>query len=327
MAIGPTTAGARPNKVSVTSKLSQPDNVVAQVDFLFQLPDELLIHICSFLSGEDVCALSQVCKRGQEIASDAAIWIQLLIRSRSSVMVVPKHATTWKQVFFTRRDFDSIQGAVDSLSLQSSEDSSTNATNPNHVIFVRSGIYYENIVLSSASVHIVGEGVPSPVSDLSGVLKSIQDGCASEFVQRIVEVHDVAFPWVADYSSGEANVKPRRKVSGPTVTSIQEAPLLRVKYANRSGFAKLQGLTFSPDTSDLRSLFCIDVESGMLDMSDCIIWGHTLSCVLIHTTANVKMCRNVIKGSDQCGILAIYGQCCPPRNFNYNPYCSCLGPD
>ena len=37
---------------------------------------------------------------------------------------------------------------------------------------------------------------------------------------------------VADYSSGEANVKPRRKVSGPTVTSIQEAPLLRVKYAN-----------------------------------------------------------------------------------------------
>ena len=95
----------------------------------------------------------------------------------------------------------------------------------------------------------------------------------------------------------------------------------------RSGFAKLQGLTFSPDTSDLRSLFCIDVESGMLDMSDCIIWGHTLSCVLIHTTANVKMCRNVIKGSDQCGILAIYGQCCPPRNFNYNPYCSCLGPD
>jgi F-box protein 11 len=40
----------------------------------YELPDEVLLVIFSYLLEQDLCRVSQVCKRFQAIASDTKLW-------------------------------------------------------------------------------------------------------------------------------------------------------------------------------------------------------------------------------------------------------------
>jgi len=40
----------------------------------YELPDEVLICIFSYLFEQDLCRVSQVCKRFQSIANDTELW-------------------------------------------------------------------------------------------------------------------------------------------------------------------------------------------------------------------------------------------------------------
>ncbi|MGY2276924.1 right-handed parallel beta-helix repeat-containing protein [Pseudomonas monsensis] len=55
-------------------------------------------------------------------------------------------------------------------------------------------------------------------------------------------------------------------------------------------------------TGDSR-LFCIDIGQGRLDIEDCDISGHNLSCIGIHDGADPRLRRNRIHNSLQSGVL------------------------
>ena len=44
----------------------------------YELPDEVLICIFSYLLEQDLCRVSQVCKRFQSIANDTELWFVLI---------------------------------------------------------------------------------------------------------------------------------------------------------------------------------------------------------------------------------------------------------
>ena len=60
---------------SMNSDGSMVDEQRSAAHYLqYELPDEVLICIFSYLFEQDLCRVSQVCKRFQSIANDTELW-------------------------------------------------------------------------------------------------------------------------------------------------------------------------------------------------------------------------------------------------------------
>jgi len=58
--------------------LKEENKLQDQPWYISFIPDEIFIHIFSFLSAKDVCALAQTCHRFHNITEDEIIWINIV---------------------------------------------------------------------------------------------------------------------------------------------------------------------------------------------------------------------------------------------------------
>lgn len=66
-------ARKRPRRTCMFTSEAQPPNQAAHY-LQYELPDEVLLTIFGYLLEQDLCRISQVCKRFQSIANDNELW-------------------------------------------------------------------------------------------------------------------------------------------------------------------------------------------------------------------------------------------------------------
>lgn len=57
------------------TEIIEPENSVASRYLLYELPDEVVVSIFSFLREFDLCRAAQVCQRFCKIANDIGLWL------------------------------------------------------------------------------------------------------------------------------------------------------------------------------------------------------------------------------------------------------------
>ncbi|KAK6635400.1 F-box only protein 11 [Polyplax serrata] len=157
----------------------------------YELPDEVLLTIFSYLLEQDLCRISQVCKRFQTIANDNELWRTLYqnvyeydlplfnpapCRFEFVNPVDSDHINPWKESFrhlyrgvhvrpgyqdktFRGRNisyFDTVQGALDYAEEQSSNLTASDEEAPGALIFLHAGTYRGEFLVIDSDVSIIG---------------------------------------------------------------------------------------------------------------------------------------------------------------------------
>lgn len=301
---------------------------------LLDLPEEVALCICSFLTVKDLFSLACVCRQMSDVTMDPVLWKDLFESSSdksitmsppmplskytdSSLMhnnnnnnntnynriysmnhyLIEEEPYYWKYLCQYSKKYDSVSAALE-IAVNGS------------VIHIRPGNYEDNFVITKP-VHIIGVGGDNTkvvIENKAGIGKVMtvniiqdDDMLSSETVpeEEIEEIEEEEENLSIPPSLPSSYSPSPSPSSSPTLSSAIVDPLSLSHHSPSSLplMPSIRGCTLRQRATAPPQNFCIEIISGAFLIEDCTVCSESLSCICVQKEGAPIIRRNTIYGT------------------------------